>query len=113
MWTNKQHIMSRLGRGHRVIYVDPATTPARPRGARSEDGVTVLRFWTPRSALRLRHGHPLRVLLEFDLRVAAVERWLARARIDDAIVWVYHPGFGDRVARIPHKLLVYDCVDEY
>ncbi len=26
---------------------------------------------------------------------------------------MYHPGYGDAVARLPHRLIVYDCVDEY
>jgi glycosyltransferase involved in cell wall biosynthesis len=26
---------------------------------------------------------------------------------------VYHPGYGGRVAELPHSVVVYDCVDEY
>jgi glycosyltransferase involved in cell wall biosynthesis len=29
------------------------------------------------------------------------------------VVWVYHPGYGAAVARLPQRLVVYDCVDEY
>ena len=42
-----------------------------------------------------------------------VGRYLRDEAIVDAVVWVYHPGFGPIVARLPHRLIVYDCVDEY
>jgi glycosyltransferase involved in cell wall biosynthesis len=42
-----------------------------------------------------------------------VGSYLRRAGIDDAILWVYHPGYGEFVDLIPHKLLIYDCVDNY
>jgi glycosyltransferase involved in cell wall biosynthesis len=133
MWTNKQHIMSRLGREHEVYYVnfeslrikavlrDAARTRSITRllelgfrPARQErDNVTILEFFSPELCEGYRHGNPLRVFGQFDLRVRLIGRFLERARIDDAIIWVYHPGYGDRVAKLPHKLLVYDCVDEY
>jgi len=136
MWTNKQHIMSRLGRKHHVLHVDfspmrlaelarrkirqdkwsalhPVDMLLAPY-ERTEDAVTVLDFHS--SALLtdpFRHGNPLRVFGSFDLRVHLLKRYLERERILDPIVWVYHPGFGGKVRELPHKLIVYDCVDEY
>ena len=135
MWTNKQHVMSRLAREHRVIYVDFGTRPllelarrqlrsalSGPAGAglaplapsvETREGVTVLDFPVPRFAEHLPHGTRLRQTLEWDLRVFALGRWLNAHDVRDAIIWVYHPGYGDRVSRLPSSLVVYDCVDDY
>jgi glycosyltransferase involved in cell wall biosynthesis len=134
MWTNKQHIMSRLGKKHDVYYVDFDQRPvgralwqavrgevprrpvrsilSRPR-VRRRDGVTLLDFYASRMAERFRHGSPMRVFGQFDLRLRLLGRFLEERGIERPILWVYHPGYGAEVARIPHALLVYDCVDEY
>jgi glycosyltransferase involved in cell wall biosynthesis len=134
MWTNKQHIMSRLGKKHDVYYVDFDQRPvgrvlgqalsgevprrplrglfARPR-EQMRDEVTLLDFYASSAVEQLGHGNPLRVFGQFDLRVRLLGRFLQERGIRDAIVWVYHPGYGATVARLPHSLLVYDCVDEY
>ncbi len=134
MWTNKQHIMSRLGRVHDVHYVNfgpfslkkialsVASRPERlrrphrlftaPSVSRYQD-VKLLDFYGLHFPEKFRHGNPLRVFGQFDMRVSLLHRYLRREGIEDAILWVYHPGYGAGVARLPHKLLVYDCVDEY
>lgn len=118
LWTNKQHIMSRLGRTHRVIHVNfgPCNHPARlfgPSLARV-DGVTVADFFAPGGLIqKLDPSHPVRIWAQFDLRARALGQYLRREHIDDAILWVYHPGYGAQIAKLPHRLLVYDCVDEY
>ncbi|MCA9628645.1 MAG: glycosyltransferase [Myxococcales bacterium] len=130
MWTNKQHIMSRLGREHEVYHVDFGPLDLRQTiDLRSNLGaperywfwrpvvekrgnVNVVTVFAPRFVSK-RLTHPLNLITEFDLRVMQVKRFMQERRLDDAIVWVYHPGFGGAPARLPHKLLVYDCVDEY
>jgi len=135
MWTNKHHIMSRMAKQQRVVFVNfRQQSPLKfVRQAKRSDsktrvslanlwrepmlrqvlpGLEVLDVWTPwlnfvGSAHRLRRG------LEFEHRVKVVGRWLEQQGIKDAVLWVYHPGYGDTVARIPHSLIVYDCVDEY
>ena len=136
MWTNKQHVMSRLGRDHEVFYVDFGTRPlaelarrrwrvALPGAAVSgidallapevehRDGVTILDFPVPRFVEYLPHGSKTRAALEFDLRCHALGRWLRGRGILDAVVWTYHPGYGDGVRGLPSALVVYDCVDDY
>jgi glycosyltransferase involved in cell wall biosynthesis len=49
----------------------------------------------------------------YDAKVRVVREFLEREAIRDAIIWVYHPGFGAAPLSLPRKLLVYDCVDEY
>jgi glycosyltransferase involved in cell wall biosynthesis len=135
MWTNKQHIMSRLAREHAVYYVNFGPNPLpellqkkRRQGglgwspARAvldpavtdTSGVTVLDFLSPRAFVRKKPAsHPWSIQANFDLRLKLLGRYLERAGIRDAVLWVYHPGYGARVAELPHSLLVYDCVDEY
>lgn len=135
MWTNKHHIMARVAERHRVVFVnfrqqspfrfvraarraDPATRVrlrnllTEPALRRELPGLEVLEVWTPWLNF-VGSGHVLRRHNEFERRVNVVGSWLSRQGIRDAVLWVYHPGYGDAVARIPHSLIVYDCVDEY
>ncbi|MFU8805342.1 MAG: glycosyltransferase, partial [Bradymonadaceae bacterium] len=59
------------------------------------------------------HGHPVRDYFTFDKKVLMTREFVRRNQLEDPIVWVYHPGFGDCVNRISRKLLIYDCVDNY
>jgi glycosyltransferase involved in cell wall biosynthesis len=134
MWTNKQHIMSRLAADHRVIHVDYGLRPfawyLRRRlrshpldalkpwrlldGVRHRDGnLYTSDAYTPLVAGAFRHGNRLRDYATFDMNVKMVLRHLEREGIDDPIIWVYHPGYGDALDRLPRKLLIYDCVDNY
>lgn len=135
MWTNKQHVMSRLAREHRVYYVsfgpkplpallrtksekqglgwDPAGLALDP-ASYEQSGVTVLDFLSPRAFVRKKPAsHPWSIYANFDLRLKLLARYFEREGLADPILWVYHPGYGARVTELPHSLLVYDCVDEY
>src|SRR5688572_7364787 len=134
MWTNKQHVMSRIAREHRVVFVNfGAQSPVkflrrsraaepdhpvrrrdlwhRPAVRRVGRSLQVLDVWCPTWLSFLPRGHRLRERLDFDHRVGVVGRWLAAEGIEDAVLWVYHPGYGASVKRLPHRLIVYDCVD--
>ncbi len=135
MWTNKQHIMSRLAKDHHIIYVDYGLRPlplylfkrikSVPKSAlnpfklltngaeKREPGLFIFDWYTPLFAGLFPYGNFLRDRSLFDIKCAMVARYLKKEGIEDPIVWVYHPGYGDAVDRIPHKLLVYDCVDNY
>ncbi len=137
MWTNKQHIMSRLAKKHRVVHMDfgissPLTFAARalakhpaelfaPRtlfrdgiAKQAGDGDLYLgSSWGPPGLKLLPQDNAVRCHFTYEQKVHIVQAWLERERIRDAIIWVYHPAFGDTVLRLPRKLLVYDCVDEY
>lgn len=143
MWTNKQHIMSRLAKQHRVIHMDfrvssPLTFAAR--AVRAKPGLLLRpdRLWSEGILLResrepregtgslyvggswgppglelLPQTSAFRGHFQYDEKVRIVEAFLEREGIEDAIIWVYHPGFGEAALRLKRKLLVYDCVDEY
>ncbi len=136
MWTNKQHVMSRVAQQHRVLFVnfggqspfkfvrrareaDPETRVRLhnvwrlPAVRRINPSLQVLDVWAPTWLNFLPRNHPLRERLDFEHRVNAIGRLLAAEGIEDAVLWVYHPGYGAAVARLPHRLIVYDCVDEY
>ena len=137
MWTNKQHIMSRLAKQHRVVHVDfgisnPVSFAARALrhdpsqlfsphrlwsdGILKREGAGNLYIgssWGPPGLELLPQDSALRGHFTYDEKVRIVQEWLKREGISDPIVWVYHPGFGEAALRLPRKLLVYDCVDEY
>jgi glycosyltransferase involved in cell wall biosynthesis len=137
MWTNKQHIMSRLAKQHRVVHMDfgiasPLSFAARalrhdpsqvlsPRrlwsdGILKREGAGNLYLgssWGPPGLELLPQDNAVRRYFTYDEKVRIVLAWLKREGISDPIIWVYHPGFGETVLRLPRKLLVYDCVDEY
>jgi len=124
LWTNKQHVMSRISKlGHRVLYVDPQfgfvgwlkwfiarrVSFARLfRWLRREDKT----LWIfapillpPRFAICRRVNDFLRLL-----GVHALARWLGFER---PILWIYHPDAVYFVGRLDWSMVVYDCVDEY
>ena len=132
MWTNKQHIMSRLAAEHRVLHVDYGARPlpmylkkramqrasdfARPLKLLT-DGVAwrggtlfTADHWLPLLAWTLPRDSRLRDYLWHDLKLNFLRRFTERRR---PIAWVYHPCYGDAVERLDKKLLVYDCVDDY
>lgn len=135
MWTNKQHIMSRLAKDHRVIHVDHGlrTLPEylwrrlkKTPGDLGQglnmlvDGVSqreknlfVADGWAPACFQLFPKGSVLRTLSEYQIKVLFLKRFLEREGITDPIIWVYHPGYGEAVDLLPRKLLVYDCVDNY
>jgi glycosyltransferase involved in cell wall biosynthesis len=135
MWTNKQHIMSRLARDHDVIHVDYGLVPLplflahhlrrQPRALAHpwrllRDGVvarggslSTATSFAPLFLGWLPHDHPLRDRAAHDVKIRRVARHLRRLGIDDPIIWVYHPLFGDALDALPRKLVIYDCVDNY
>ena len=135
MWTNKQHIMSRLAQRHRVVYVDhgfrslPGYLYDHLRHApldvfepkrllaegvyQQDESLWVASSWGPQPAYLLPVDSKIRNWVAYDLKLKFVKRFLRRKGMDEPIVWVYHPAFADAVDDIDGKLLVYDCVDEY
>lgn len=135
MWTNKQHVMSRLAREHRVIHVNHGLNPLpaylykhlkdrptdllRPKkllteGVRRRDGNLHLGDgFAPIFTGLLPYSSSFRDYWTFDFKVEQVRRHLEREEIEEPVVWVYHPGFGDAVDKLPASLVVYDCVDNY
>lgn len=124
LWTNKQHIMSRMAKlGHRVLYVDPQLGFAGwlkwflggrlgfrhlIRWVRRE-GENLWIFspilFPPRYATGRKINDYLRL---FGVRLLA--RWL---HFKEPVIWIYHPDAVYFAQRIKNSLVIYDCVDEY
>jgi len=120
MWTNKQHVMSRLAkRGNRILYVDPLIR------VRKFIKHIFLGRYTPRRILtfvkqfeeNLIVYSPVKVLLserwETDFNIRRINKLIQNISMADAILWVYDPEFADYIENIPHRLVIYDCVDDY
>lgn len=134
MWTNKQHIMSRMVAHYEVIHVDYGLRPLvqylgerayyKPSkllpihrlfydGVVQEEGnLHIGDSYSPLWAGAFPHGHKVRDFFSFDAKVLMCQSHLFRKGVKP-ITWVYHPGFGDAVDRLDSRLLVYDCVDNY
>ena len=136
MWTNKQHIMSRLAKDHQVLHVDfgfenhfryfsntrrfpsgeSADMPRRLKDGIIQRGETL---WTtqtisPPGVSLFAPPNRLRQHFEFANKIQAAQRFIASQKRQAPIWWVYHPGFGAYVDQFkPRGLLVYDCVDDY
>lgn len=121
MWTNKQHVMSRLAaRGHEVLYVDPLI-----RVRMLANNLVFKHRYSPHRLFTFRKTpfphltvlSPVKFLFsqkqerEFNLKL--IRKELKRLKMTSPVLWVYDPEFADYVAEIPHRLLIYDCVDDY
>ncbi len=124
LWTNKQHVMSRVAsRGHRVLYVDPGTSwPALRAWVRGDYPPDALWRWARPERdnlwrmlplpLPLRQAEPLKPL-SWRLLARAVRSFLARESWQSPILWIYHPEAARVLEHIPARLVCYDCVDDF
>lgn len=125
LWTNKQHIMSRLAKaGHSVLYVDPPTGLADWWQGRARLPYCRKRLlsWTEERGSNLWVFSPLAIPLS---RLPAIDRlndpvrmWLLRnilnvLRFSSPALWVYDPKEADLAEKLPKSILIYDCVDEF
>ena len=108
VYQRPQHIISRLARKWRVLFVEePIFHPGDPRAElRSpHPGVTVL---TPHTPLTAPGFHDDQIPLLSKL----VANALARERIDDYGAWLYTPMALPLLQRLAPRFIVYDCMDE-
>ena len=126
LWTNKQHMMSRLaGRGVKVIYVDspghrvPGVTARDIRRlgrrfrawrpwARSVGG----NIWRDSPLIIPNHSHPAARWVNRRLVAARLRRNERRHGLDGAIVWAYTPVALAGFDSARHRSLIYHCVDD-
>lgn len=134
LWTNKQHIMSRLAAEHGVLHMNhgmrtlPEYLLRRWRWNPADfahplrlltDGVAhrggnlwTGDHWGPLCAKALPRDGRARDFFYRELKYHFMKRYLSSLS-ELPIVWVYHPAFGDIARRMERALLVYDCVDDY
>lgn len=126
LWTNKQHLMSRLAaQGVPVLYLDSLGLRAPGLGRADLSRMAGrLRAWRPQAisvADGLYRDSPLVIPLHRFAPVRAVNRRLLAARFKrnerrlgfrTATVWAYAPPAVDAFRPGRHRGLVYHCVDD-
>jgi glycosyltransferase involved in cell wall biosynthesis len=126
LWTNKQHLMSRLAdAGTPVLYVD--SVGLRRPAASGQDAARIRRrlaTWRPFARPvreRVLRDSPLVVPLHDVPSVQRLNRALVRARVrrnerryrlERPVVWTYAPMGADVFDPQRHDGLVYHCVDD-
>ncbi len=126
LWTNSQHLMSRLARRNRVLFIESLGL-RRPK-ARWEDLYRIGgRLWNWFRGVRrvsdnLYVYSPLIIPLHGSKRVRRLNYWILRtslARIArkhgfrDPILWTFLPTSSDLVGHLGESRSIYHCVDEY
>ena len=127
MWRNRHHLLSRLARANRVVYVEPRPYVEQISAAlRSgewriadlyrEHGLAAALpgLWTYRSPRYAPLGGPPPVrAICHRLRRHAMRADLAAAGIRQPIVWISTPTLYDARLDLPARLRVYHIVDDY
>ena len=108
VYQRPQHVVSRLAKRWRVVFVEEPVHDAGPSHVETlsvEDGVTVLRFHTPVTAPGFHDDQlaELRPLLANALRTLGV---------GDYGVWFYTPMALPLLTELKPSIIVYDCMDE-
>jgi glycosyltransferase involved in cell wall biosynthesis len=124
LWTNQHHLMSRLARENRVLFVESLGL-RRPQLA----GRDLARIWRrlrrglgpPREADGLHvlsplvlplHGSRLARALNARLLPALVRRAARRLGLQRPILWAYVPQAESLIETLAPSLVVYHCVDD-
>jgi glycosyltransferase involved in cell wall biosynthesis len=126
IWRNRHHLMTRLARANRVLYVEPwaylrptlrrlrsgqirVADVQSPRLIQVDTKLYVYRppLWAPRAA-----RFPLSVTTQA-IYMAFLRRVLSRLRFQAPILWLFLPDMEIFVGRFDEKLVVYHIVDEY
>lgn len=121
-WQPRHHVLARLARYFRVIWVDPAPGwrehfgfggPVNEGNAGAIDPPPGLTLYHPEFFLP-RFGHPEWLSgLTFRPRLKKAHRRLLREGCRKIILYVWRPEFYPALTRVPHDLSCYHIDDEY
>ncbi|MDP2725947.1 MAG: hypothetical protein Q8P59_00245, partial [Dehalococcoidia bacterium] len=126
LWRNRHHIMSRLARQNRVLYVEPIAhlrpTLRRLRKGQLGPHELLRRPWERvQDELFVYHPHPLVPIcgraplssLTSAWRHHLLKRAMEKLGLRDPVLWLYRPEMHYLVGQFGEKLCVYHVVDEY
>jgi glycosyltransferase involved in cell wall biosynthesis len=124
LWTNQQHLMSRLARSNRVLFVESLGL-RRPQLAGRDLRRIVKRLWTglrgPRAVDGLHVLSPLVLPFHGSSTARRLNRWLLPMLVRRAarqlgfhnpILWAYVPQAEALLDVLGPELVVYHCVDD-
>ncbi len=124
-WTNQHHIMSKLARENRVLFVESLGL-RQPcfqkkdifrmakrlkdwfKGARRVD--KSLFVYSP--AIIPFHRFRLIQMFNRKLLLSSLKRLIKRLKFKDTILWAYAPNAADFIGKLRESLVIYHCVDE-
>lgn len=123
MWTNKRQVMSRLANlGHTVIFVDPPIRLQKLVKQIFQGKWSLKRLLTGARVVTTGFGANAKLVNFSPVTIGYSENPnLVGFNIDrigavgegSVVLWVYNPSMREYVDKIPHDVLVYDCVDDY
>ncbi len=104
VWQRPQHILQRLAKSHRVLFVEePIAYSVEEKGSARvftpEKNVTVLQ---PKISWE---SFPQRM-------VPMLLSYIRSVKMNKPVLWFYSAEFVDVIDELPHSLIVYDCMDE-
>lgn len=124
-WTNKQHIMSRLSKANRILYIE--SLGLRQPTIKKKDILRILKRlkdWF-KGARRINENlfvyspiilpvHKIKVVQKINHLILwlTLKLLLKRLRFKNPILWTYSPASFSLIGRLNEKLTVYHCVDE-
>ncbi len=116
VWQRPQHLLGRLAKQYRVIFVEePVTNTDQKRpylevfpGAKAKN-VTVIRLSQPANHHHwIGHGDPTTQHIYETLLLD----WLKCEGVESPIIWLYTPMAQNFIDAIPHSLLIFDAMDQ-
>jgi UDP-galactopyranose mutase len=116
VWQRPQHLLGRLAKDYRVIFVEEpvtSTTHKQPSlhvspGAKAEN-VTIVRLVQPAERDHwIGHGDP-RTQKIYEMLLT---EWLEAEGVCAPILWLYTPMAQDFIDAVPHSALVFDAMDQ-
>ena len=123
---SKKHIMTRLARHNRVLWVD--SIGVRNPTISAHDARRVLgklrrwlrgcrhvqdNIWVLAPVVIPFHGSAVARAINRRLLASAVRRACRRLGFTELVTWSFVPSSSDVVGRLGERLIVYQCVDEY
>jgi glycosyltransferase involved in cell wall biosynthesis len=124
LWTNQQHLMSRLARDNRVVFTESqglrrptlAGRDVRRVARRIATGLRPPRLldgvWVVSPLVLPAHGSPHVRRLNVAILKALVRRAMRRGGLERPILWAYNPHAHALAGSLGESLLVYHCVDD-
>jgi len=124
-WTNKQHIMFRLSKANRILYIE--SLGLRQPTIKKKDMLRILKrikdwFKGPRKINEnlfiyspiILPFHKIKIVQKINHLVLwlTVKLLLTRLKLKRPIFWTYSPASFSLIGRLHEKLVVYHCVDE-